>query len=479
MNLNLLSSTLMIACASATLGLAAAQSGELITNGDFELGDTSGWQQFLPAGATFNATTDANSGVFSGELLNPASAAGAVVVQRNKGIGAVKPGDNVVISFAAKGEGAVGGIVFVEFFSEIDGGGVSANELLGGGPLSFSSDWQNYCFSTSAGADVSGGLTLQIAAITGAAAGSFSNISIDDVSMRIPELAVNGDFELGDVSGWEYFPTAMSTFNVSADANTGTFGGELFNPSEGAAALVRQPLRGAGLINVGDTINVSFAAKGELGVGGVIFAEFFTELPGGGVTTSQLLGGGPIPITAEYQDFSFAVPITADASGGVTLQMVAVTGAVSGSFANLTFDDVAIETTAGRIMNFCTTSANTVGAGAIMSSSGSPSVSAQDFTIEASGMPANKFGLFVVGLESANMPSLNGTQCVGNPCRIGPIFLSSETGTASRLMTDDVYTQFGCTVPIVGSVMTYQTFYRDTVGTGGNWSDGLCVVFGL
>ena len=480
MKMKLATTSLMLACATASFNLASAsQAADITTNGGFELGDTSGWLDFLTPGASFTATMDANSGTFGGELLNPDPAAGNVIKQANLGVGSVQPGDTIVISFAAKGEGAVGGIVFAEFFSEIAGGGTSSNEFLGGGPLSLSTDWQNYCFSTVAGPDVSGGVTLQFAAVTGAASGSFSNLSIDDVSVKISELAVNGDFEAGDTSGWQSFPSAGSTFLATPDANSGSFGGELNNPTEAAAALIKQANLGAGSISIGDTLNVSFAAKGELGVGGVIFAEFFTEVDGGGVSSQQFLGGGPVPVSMDWQDFSFAVPINADVSGGVTLQVVAVTGAVTGSFANVSLDDVSILTTAGSTMNFCTTSPNSVGNGAVMSSSGSPSVSAQDFTILASGMPVDTFGLFFVGLTTTNTPNFDGTQCVGDVCRIGPIFRSSATGTTSRTMTDAVYTQFGCTPPIVGSVLNFQAVYRDGIGSGGNWTDALCVTFGL
>ncbi len=471
----------MLACASLSLSLAgAAQSNDLTNNGDFELGDTSGWQEFPTATSTFTATMDANSGSFGAELQNSDAPSGAVIKQANLGVGAVQPGDTIRISFAAKGDSAVGGIVFAEFFSEIAGGGTSSSEFLGGGPLfSLTSDWQNYCFTTTAGPDVSGGVTLQFAAVTGAATGSFSNLSLDDVSVSIAEFASNGGFELGDTSGWQEFPTAGSTFAATSDANTGSFGAELNNPTEAAAAVIKQANVGKGSINIGDTVNVTFAAKGDLGVGGVIFAEFFTEIDGGGVSSSQLLGGAPVPVSGTYQDFSFSIPITADASGGVTLQMVAVTGAVSGSFANLTLDDVSITGSAGSTMNYCLTSANSVGTGALMSSSGSPSVAAQDFVLEASGMPTDTFCLFFLGTTGGSAASFNGRQCVaGNVVRIGPILSTGAMGAASRAMPDSVYTQFGAAAPVVGTTLHFQCAYRDAVGSGGNWTDALCVTFG-
>jgi len=165
-------------------GLAAvAGAQELTTNGGFELGDTTGWVSFPTENSTFLITNDANSGAFAAEVFNNDPASGAVIKQANIGIGVVNPGDEIIISFAMKGEGAIGGVAFAEFFSEIDGGGVSSSEILGGGPLPLTADYQEFQFSAIAGPDVSGGITVQFAAVTGADEGSVSLFFIDDVSV--------------------------------------------------------------------------------------------------------------------------------------------------------------------------------------------------------------------------------------------------------------------------------------------------------
>jgi MYXO-CTERM domain-containing protein len=173
-----------------TLALAAAASTslagiELTTNGGFEAGDTSGWVSFPTSSSTFNVTNDSNSGTFGAEIFNNAGASGAVVKQANLGIGIVNSGDIITISFAAKGEGAIGGVAFAEFFSEIDGGGVSSSTLLGGAPLALTNEYQTFNFSIAAGPDVSGGVTLQFAAVTGADIGSVIVLFIDDVSVSV------------------------------------------------------------------------------------------------------------------------------------------------------------------------------------------------------------------------------------------------------------------------------------------------------
>ncbi|MEM6673644.1 MAG: hypothetical protein AAF726_12430 [Planctomycetota bacterium] len=476
LTLSALTTTLGVITASTSMALPG---GELTTNGGFELGDTSNWASFPTATSTFDVTMDANTGSFAGTVVNVDLAAGAVIKQANIGIGSVEPGDPIRITFAAKGSGEVGGVAFAEFFSELDGGGVSSSEILGGGPLPLTDDWQNFCFTTVAGPNVDGGVSLQFVAATGAAAGSTSTIFIDDASVQIAELTTNGGFESGDTGNWVSFPTATSTFDVTMDSNSGMFAGEVVNNDLASSAVIKQANVGIGVVNPGDTINISFAAKGTFAVGGVAFAEFFSELDGGGVSAGEILGGGPLPLTGDWQVFNFTAIAGPDVSGGVTLQFATVTGGAPGSSANLLVDDASVTTTTGSTINFCTTTPNTVGPGAIMSSSGSPGVAAQDFTLEVSGVPPASFCLFVVGSETDNAPVFDGIRCVGGTtCRLNAPINASQMGTASLALPDSVYTAAGCPPPMVGTRLLFQCAYRDAVPSGGNWSDGLCVIFG-
>ncbi len=183
----------MTVCALAILGVASmgvAAPIEVTTNGGFEAGDLSGWSYFPTAESSFGLTGDVNSGSFAGELFNintGTGPAGAVIKQANIGIGQVNPGDPIEISFAAKGDFLEGGVAIAEFFSEIDGGGTSSSEILGGGPLFVANQgaYQLFSFTTVAGPDVSGGLTLQFVAATGGADGSLARLVLDDVSVKV------------------------------------------------------------------------------------------------------------------------------------------------------------------------------------------------------------------------------------------------------------------------------------------------------
>jgi len=159
------------------------------------------------------------------------------------------------------------------------------------------------------------------------------------------DLAVNGGFEAGDLSGWALFPVSADPDEqtvVTTNPKTGTFAGRLNNTTPGTASIIKQ----ANLtpVQIGQTATVSFSARGSFGAGGVAFAEFFTELDGEGTSSAQILGGGPLALDADpdvWTDFEFVVPISADVSGGITLQLTATTGG-AGSSADVYYDDVSI-----------------------------------------------------------------------------------------------------------------------------------------
>lgn len=156
------------------------------------------------------------------------------------------------------------------------------------------------------------------------------------------QLAVNGGFETGDTTGWTYFPTTTSTFGVVTPGASSTFAGEVANSFLASGAVIKQDAVGAGVVSVGQTLTLSFDFKELSGAGGVVFAEFFTLDSGGGVTSSQILGGAPLFGSSSFTPRLFNIPLVANVDGGVTLQFAVSTAAISGSFVNATFDNVSM-----------------------------------------------------------------------------------------------------------------------------------------
>ena len=165
------------------------------------------------------------------------------------------------------------------------------------------------------------------------------------------EVTFNGDFERGDLVGWEDFTVNIEgqTFELIDESPfSGNYHGKLDNQKLASGAVIKQANLGIGLVQPGQVANISFWARGEWGVGGVFFAEFFSELAGGGTSKAETLGDAPLfspdPLDspADWTQFNFTAGLGPDVGGGVTLQFVSATGGAEGSFATLEIDDVSV-----------------------------------------------------------------------------------------------------------------------------------------
>ncbi|MEZ6014621.1 MAG: hypothetical protein R3F49_05880 [Planctomycetota bacterium] len=305
---------------------------------------------------------------------------------------------------------------------------------------------------------------------------------------RAQELTVNGDFELGNTSSWVSFPSPNSTFAITNDANSGMFAGELVNLASTSAAVIKQANLGVGLVNPGDAVTISFAAKGTLGVGGVIFAEFFSELAGGGVSASEILSGGPLNVTGTWQTFNFMTVAGPNVSGGITLQFAAVPGAIVGSTAEVLIDDVSVSLAASGPQNYCGPAvANSTGASAVMSATGSFIVANNDTTIACDSMPTNAFSFFITSRTQgfSMMPGgSSGNLClagaIGRFTGPGQIQNSGGTGRVQlALNLTQQPTPTGLVSVVSGDTWNFQCWFRDaSMGTAtSNFSDGIEISF--
>ncbi|MCJ7467901.1 MAG: carbohydrate binding domain-containing protein [Maribacter sp.] len=351
--------------------------GNLLVNGDFETGDTSGWT-FSENNGTFSATNaEAACGSFSGQLVadvdgGNGGASFPFVKQSNIGIGTVMPNSTVTISFDLRGSlSGAGGVFIAEFFSENSTGGTSKSEILGGGALFPTNTWTRYSFTVTTGDDVSGGVSLLLKSECGPVAGCGVDAYFDNVFLGLgttggPDcngtggggsgsgnegnLVTNGDFETGDDSGWDSALAGNSgTFEVtSASAKCDTYSGNIA-VSSAQLEVIRQANMGVGTVTANSAITISFDLRGLTGNGGEFIAILFSESTTDGVTKTDILGGGPLTPTDAWTRYTFNTTTGNDVSNGVSLLLQSVCGAVGGCELDAYIDNifVAMGTTGG------------------------------------------------------------------------------------------------------------------------------------
>lgn len=184
-----ISKRMVLSCVFAVLALPLigavgdASAANLLVNSGFETGDLTGWEVY---GETENSSAmiisdngPAVPGMYCAFSDNQAEAL-ALLIKQSTEAGSASEGV-VDYSFDLKlGQAAEGGVFFVEIFAEMAGGGV----IGGSGVLGnyTPGEWTTFTgtFTAPANTDF---LTIQLAAITGAATGSMSSMSIDNVSL--------------------------------------------------------------------------------------------------------------------------------------------------------------------------------------------------------------------------------------------------------------------------------------------------------
>jgi hypothetical protein len=155
--------------------------GELAVNGGFETGDLTGWTVFENDGSVTVDNSQSNGGDWSVHMV-AFVAQNPVIKQEFLAAGAVMPGDTVLVSFDMKGLALAGGVIFPELFSEGQVG--ATNEILET-IVAPTPDWTTYSYMAVAGADVTGGITLQLGVVCGGVAECVADVFIDNVSISI------------------------------------------------------------------------------------------------------------------------------------------------------------------------------------------------------------------------------------------------------------------------------------------------------
>ena len=158
-------------------------------------------------------------------------------------------------------------------------------------------------------------------------------------------ILVNGDFETGDLTGWEVNGASANSY-VTIDGTDngptmpGTNNAFLENYAEAIGLNLKQvtPVGSAGE----GLVTYSFDLKlDQADIGGVFFAEIFCEQEGVGIIGGSGLMGPLWPWDAwETFSGSFNAPVGTDF---LTIQFVATTGATPGSNCVAHLDNVILE----------------------------------------------------------------------------------------------------------------------------------------
>ncbi|MFT5051802.1 MAG: hypothetical protein ACI8QZ_003226 [Chlamydiales bacterium] len=134
--------------------------------------------------------------------------------------------------------------------------------------------------------------------------------------------------------------------------------------------------------------------------------------------------------------------------------------------------------------SYCQVSPNSAGAGAMISSTGSTSISGNGFSLVATGVVPGVFGVFFYGSAQIQAPFGDGLRCVGSggtgTHRLFPLVQADGSGVATRALdftTSPLNSGSGAITP--GSTWQFQLWFRDNAAgaSGFNTSDGLSATF--
>jgi hypothetical protein len=176
-----------------------------------------------------------------------------------------------------------------------------------------------------------------------ATAGTFY---IDDIELvattgggATGDLAMNGDFETGNLNDWAVYENGGIVIADNAQSNGGDWSAKIVASPTGLNPTLKQERKGAGSIVIGDVVQITFDYMGSAAAGGIYSIQSFVEATNG-VNQTEIFSVTP---TATWQTFTTTYTVNAgDVSGGITMEFTAICGGVAGCSSTLYLDNVSV-----------------------------------------------------------------------------------------------------------------------------------------
>ena len=205
-----------------------------------------------------------------------------------------------------------------------------------------------------------------------------------------------------------------------------------------------------------------------------------TNFPAGGgevwFTRGSAGGDGtPVKVTGAASPDGTHLTVAIPASAGPGDVLVKGPGWAHADLSNAWPTD--LQPTCPAPSSYCATSPNSVGAGAVIGSLGTTSVSAADLYLTADGCPGQQFGLFYYGASQIAVPFGDGIRCVGGGgiglFRLGVVLTDPLGGALLKVNYGAPQQASGAGALLPGGVWNAQFWYRDpSAGASGfNFSD--------
>ncbi len=121
---------------------------------------------------------------------------------------------------------------------------------------------------------------------------------------------------------------------------------------------------------------------------------------------------------------------------------------------------------------YCPTSMNSAGQGALLTTTGSTSISANGLRLLVTNSPPSTIGLFIYGSNSSQVPWGNGLLCVPAPfARLLPLDIASPSGFVDRALDFTQAPLVGTPFAVqAGSTWNFQFAFRDAAAGGANFN---------